>query len=96
MKARPSSTDIPVSRADLLDAQGKYDAAIAEYRAILSRQPNNILAANNLAWLLAIAWSTVAIRQHVVLDAVAGAALGTLFAALSIWLSPRVGRGEPG
>ena len=32
----------------------------------------------NLAWVLAIAWSTVAIRQHVVLDAVAGAALGTL------------------
>ena len=48
----------------------------------------------NLAWVLAIAWSTVAIRQHVVLDAVAGAALGTLFAALSIRLSPWVGRSQ--
>ena len=50
----------------------------------------------NLVWVLAIAWSTVAIRQHVVLDAVAGAALGTLFAALSIRLSPWVGRGSAG
>lgn len=48
----------------------------------------------NLVWMLAIVWSTVAIRQHVVLDAVAGAALGTLFAGLSIWLNPWVGRGQ--
>ncbi len=45
----------------------------------------------NLLWVLAITWSTVAIRQHVVLDAVAGAALGTAFAVLSLWLSPRLG-----
>ncbi len=48
----------------------------------------------NLVWMLAIVWSTVAIRQHVVLDAVAGTALGTLFAGMSIWLSPWVGRGQ--
>lgn len=53
-RLRPASTDIPVSRADLLDAQAKYDEAIAEYRAILSRQPANLLAANNLAWLLVL------------------------------------------
>jgi membrane-associated phospholipid phosphatase len=46
----------------------------------------------NLIWVLAIAWSTVAIRQHVVLDAVAGAVLGTALAGLSIWLSPWIGR----
>jgi len=46
----------------------------------------------NGIWVLAIAWSTVAIRQHVVLDAVAGTVLGTAFAALSIWLSPWLGR----
>lgn len=46
----------------------------------------------NVAWVLAIAWSTVAIRQHVVLDAVAGTVLGVAFAALSMWLSPRLGR----
>jgi membrane-associated phospholipid phosphatase len=46
----------------------------------------------NVIWVLAIAWSTVAIRQHVVLDALAGAVLGTALAGLSIWLSPWIGR----
>jgi membrane-associated phospholipid phosphatase len=46
----------------------------------------------NLVWMLAIAWSTVAIRQHVVLDTLAGAALGALFAGLSIWLNPWLGQ----
>jgi membrane-associated phospholipid phosphatase len=32
----------------------------------------------NLAWCLGIAWSTLAIRQHVALDVIAGAALGAL------------------
>lgn len=59
----------------------------------------------NVAWLLSIAWSTVAIRQHVVLDVVAGAALGAVFAALSLrWrpsdetvpsLAPDAGEGLP-
>jgi membrane-associated phospholipid phosphatase len=49
------------------------------------------LQALNLVWVLAIAWSTVAIRQHVVLDAVAGASLGAAFALLSLHLSPRLG-----
>ncbi len=48
--------------------------------------------AANAIWVLGIAWSTVAIRQHVVLDAVAGTVLGTVFALLSIWLSPWIGR----
>ena len=48
----------------------------------------------NLGWVLAIAYSTVAIRQHVVLDAVAGAALGALFAALAILCCPWLGRSE--
>ncbi|HJV71427.1 phosphatase PAP2 family protein [Ideonella sp.] len=42
----------------------------------------------NLAWLLAITWSTVAIRQHVVLDVVAGALLGAMFAWLSLRWRP--------
>jgi len=49
-----------------------------------------VLRALNLAWLLAIAWSTVAVRQHVVLDVVAGLAWGLLFAALSHRLSPGI------
>ncbi len=46
----------------------------------------------NVVWVVAIAWSTIAVRQHVVLDALAGTVLGAAFAALSIWLSPRLGR----
>jgi membrane-associated phospholipid phosphatase len=42
------------------------------------------LHAINLAWLLAITWSTVAIRQHVVLDVVGGTLLGAVFAWLSL------------
>lgn len=43
----------------------------------------------NLAWLLAITWSTLAVRQHVVLDVLAGAALGVFFGAISpLFASP--------
>lgn len=38
----------------------------------------------NLAWVLLIMYSTVATHQHVVLDVVAGAALGAVFAALAL------------
>jgi hypothetical protein len=45
------------------------------------------LRVGNAAWCLAIILSTLAIRQHVVLDAVAGAALGAFVAALNMgWL----------
>lgn len=49
------------------------------------------LKAVNATWLLLIAWSTVAVRQHVVLDVVAGAALGVAFglAALRFGPAPR-------
>lgn len=42
----------------------------------------------NGAWFVAITWSTLAIKQHVVLDALAGAALGLLFAIVSLRLRP--------
>jgi membrane-associated phospholipid phosphatase len=45
----------------------------------------------NGVWFLAIAWSTVAVRQHVVLDVVAGAALGSAFAVLSLRFGPTPG-----
>ena len=38
----------------------------------------------NAVWLALIVWSTVAVRQHVVLDALAGALLGGAFAAASL------------
>ena len=50
----------------------------------------------NAAWFLAIAWSTVAVRQHVVLDVVAGAALGSVFAVLSLRFGPTPGTARAG
>lgn len=51
----------------------------------------------NLAWFAAITWSTLATKQHVVLDAAAGALLGGLFALPSLYWRPRVGgRAGPG
>lgn len=38
----------------------------------------------NVAWCAAIVWSTLAIRQHVVLDVLVGLALGAVFAVLSL------------
>ena len=58
------------------------DVLLAESRAPVA------LRAINALWFLAIAWSTIAIRQHVVLDAVGGAALGIVFAMLSLACRP--------
>jgi hypothetical protein len=49
-----------------------------------------VLRLISLLWLLAIVWSTVAVRQHVVLDVAAGFGWGLLFAALSHRLSPGI------
>jgi membrane-associated phospholipid phosphatase len=38
----------------------------------------------NAAWFVAIAWSTMATRQHVLLDVIGGLALGALFAIPSL------------
>ncbi len=45
----------------------------------------------NIAWCVAIAWSTLAVRQHVALDVYAGAALGVL-GAWSMRLKAHAGR----
>lgn len=47
------------------------------------------LRAVNVAWFLAIAWSTLAIKQHVVLDVLAGGLLGLAFALPSLRWRPR-------
>lgn len=51
-----------------------------------------VLRLLNALWFVLIAWSTVAIRQHVVLDVVAGTVLGAVFAALSRHGGPGPGR----
>lgn len=47
------------------------------------RTPTALRVLNGL-WFAAIAYSTLAIKQHVVLDVLAGATLGSVFAALSL------------
>ncbi len=45
----------------------------------------------NTGWVLLIAWSTMAVRQHVALDVLAGAALGLAFALPSLRWQPASG-----
>ena len=49
----------------------------------------------NAGWCLAIAYSTVAVRQHVLVDALSGAALGALFAWPSLVWRPGAVRLAP-
>lgn len=46
------------------------------------------LQAGNWVWFAAIAWSTLAVKQHVVLDAAAGVLLGVAFALPSLRWRP--------
>ena len=46
----------------------------------------------NIAWFALIAWSTLAIKQHVVLDVAAGASLGVAFALASLHWRPAARR----
>ena len=52
-KSDKPSADLLLCFADLMDLQGKYSDAEATYRRLLSREPDNATALNNLAWLLA-------------------------------------------
>jgi len=49
----------------------------------------------NLAWFLAITWSTLAIKQHVVIDVLAGGLLGLVFAIPSLRWRPRAASRPP-
>jgi membrane-associated phospholipid phosphatase len=51
-----------------------------------------LLEALNLGWFMLIVYSTLAVRQHVVLDVLAGAALGALFAWASLRWRPSTPR----
>ena len=43
----------------------------------------------NLLWVLLIVWSTLAVKQHVVIDVVSGALLGSAFAMAALRWRPR-------
>jgi tetratricopeptide (TPR) repeat protein len=53
LEKEPKSTDLAVCLADLWDLHGKQAKAISLYREIIKRDENNVVALNNLAWLLA-------------------------------------------
>jgi len=48
-----TSTMLALHLADLEDLCGRYDEAEKLYRAVLQREPGNVVALNNLAWFLA-------------------------------------------
>jgi tetratricopeptide (TPR) repeat protein len=54
LRKTPASAGLLVSRADLFEQYGDYASAERIYRDVLARQPNNVAALNNLAWLVAV------------------------------------------
>jgi tetratricopeptide (TPR) repeat protein len=53
VKDHPDKPVLRMHLADMYDLRGRYDEALTEYRAVLEREPGNVVALNNLAWLLA-------------------------------------------
>jgi hypothetical protein len=76
-----------------LHVAGAVFTAVWTERLLRAIQVPPTLRWLNLAWVLAITWSTVAIRQHVVLDVIAGIALALASAGASIRWSAGVGTG---
>jgi tetratricopeptide (TPR) repeat protein len=50
---KPRSTVLKMHLSDLYDLRGHYLKAVDMYRQVLKDEPNNVVALNNLAWLLA-------------------------------------------
>jgi Tfp pilus assembly protein PilF len=53
-KIDPRFLTAHVTLAALLERSGRYDAAIARYRTVVNISPDNVMALNNLAYLLAV------------------------------------------
>lgn len=53
-KAKPNDIGLLLAQAAILDAVGKYDAAIAAYESVLKLDANQMIALNNLASLLSL------------------------------------------
>jgi tetratricopeptide (TPR) repeat protein len=49
----PKSVVLRMHLSDLYDQRGRYDDALAVYKRVLIDEPNNVVALNNMAWLLA-------------------------------------------
>jgi tetratricopeptide (TPR) repeat protein len=53
IRQHPDKVVLRMHLADMYDLRGRYDEALTEYRTVLDKEPNNVVALNNLAWLLA-------------------------------------------
>jgi tetratricopeptide (TPR) repeat protein len=54
LEKAPTSSGLLLALGDFRDWQGRYPESQACYRRILERDPDNVRALNNLAWLLAL------------------------------------------
>jgi tetratricopeptide (TPR) repeat protein len=54
LEKAPGSAALLLALANLRDLQGRYDESETLYRRVHDRHPNNVLAMNNLAFLLAL------------------------------------------
>jgi cellulose synthase operon protein C len=53
LKEQPDSGVLHMAAAGILEQMGDYDGAVAEYSYVLTQQPGSMIAANNLASILA-------------------------------------------
>ncbi len=54
IEKKPHSAVLKMHLAALLDKRGEYAKAADQYREVLRVEPNNVVALNNLAWMLAL------------------------------------------
>jgi Tfp pilus assembly protein PilF len=54
LKKQPNAAPLLVCMADLRDLQGRYADAVGLYRDVLRTDPDNVVALNNLGYLLAL------------------------------------------
>jgi tetratricopeptide (TPR) repeat protein len=54
LQARPQSTALRLSLADYYGLTAEPAKAVEELRAVLAREPDNVVALNNLAWTLSL------------------------------------------
>lgn len=69
-RRNPSSVSLMLARADLLDSQRKHEKAAEIYRHVLQTDPNNLLALNNLAWILSFDPKMIGEAQRLIQEAI--------------------------
>jgi tetratricopeptide (TPR) repeat protein len=62
LKEMPNHPQLLLNLAMIEDARDQFDAAREAYEAVLKQQPRNLIAANNLAALIADAWPKDKVR----------------------------------